>query len=173
MEEKSRKDEHNNVHRALKEWHRDDSEGSTLDHLCLFNQYRNQGYSIRQAANNVLLDGMEILEKTDLKYPKLLRWRFIDKQSVQGLSKEFSLSHTMVYRLQKEAIGRLAEILHNKELEMSEKWRKILEKGPEPRVLLEPLGSQSQILSPSLKPPHPKEPKAVVLLEPLDEQVSI
>ncbi|CAC5356365.1 SCC2 [Mytilus coruscus] len=60
--------------------------------------------------------------------------------------------------------------LHSKELEMSEKWRKIFEKGPEPRVVIEPLGSQSQILSPSLKPPPPKEPKAVVLLEMLDEK---
>ncbi|XP_063406097.1 nipped-B-like protein A isoform X2 [Mytilus trossulus] len=60
--------------------------------------------------------------------------------------------------------------LNSKELEMSEKWRKIFDKGPEPRVVLEPLGSQSQIISPSLKPPPPKEPKAVVLLEMLDEK---
>lgn len=56
---------------------------------------------------------------------------------------------------------------------MSEKWRKIFDKGPEPRVVIEPLGSQSQIISPSLKPPPPKEPKAVVLLEMLDEKVSV
>lgn len=71
------------------------------------------------------------------------------------------------------AQGSVAESVtrvHNKELEMSEKWRKIFEKGPEPRVLIEPLGSQSQIISPSLKPPPPKEPQAVVLLEPLDEK---
>jgi hypothetical protein len=60
------------------------------------------------------------------------------------------------------AQGSVAESVtrvHNKEMEMSEKWRKILEKGPEPRVVLEPLGSQSQILSPSTKPPQ--QPKAV------------
>lgn len=71
------------------------------------------------------------------------------------------------------AQGSVAESVtrvHNKEMEMSDKWRKILDKGPEPRVIIEPLGSQSQILSPSTKPPFPKEPKAVVLLEPLDEK---
>ena len=86
----------------------------------------------------------------------------------------------MIFAVVSPAQGSVAESVtrvHNKELEMSEKWRKILEKGPEPRVLIEPLGSQSQIISPSLKPPpphrDPKEPKAVVLLEPLDEKVSI
>lgn len=81
----------------------------------------------------------------------------------------------IIFLVVSPAQGSVAESVtrvHNKELEMSEKWRKIFEKGPEPRVLIEPLGSQSQIISPSLKPPPPKEPQAVVLLEPLDEKVS-
>lgn len=100
-----------NVRQALRIWHQESSEESPLDDLGLFHQFLRQGRSIRKATNNVLFQGLKVLEKDDPKQADLLRYRFIDEQPAYEVANSLNISESYVFALQRKAIMHLAKKL--------------------------------------------------------------
>ncbi len=97
------------LHTALRLWHRDDSGASPLDYLLLYRQRRSQVGSSRQATNEVLHEGLASLA---LRFPDsaaVLRSRFLDHQLAHAVANQLNVAESTVYALQKEALDRLAE----------------------------------------------------------------
>lgn len=98
------------VHDALKLWSREAEVGSPLAHLLLVRRELIAG-DIRRATNQTLLAG---LNRLALQYPDdaaLLRARFVDDQAVAEVARERHVSEPTIYKLQRQALGRLAAIL--------------------------------------------------------------
>ncbi len=99
------------LHTALKLWHRDDAGTSPIDYLLLFCQRRSQVGSSRQATNEVVHEGLTSLA---LRFPDsaaLLRLRFLDHQLAHAMANQLNVAESTVYALQKEALDRLAEVV--------------------------------------------------------------
>lgn len=97
------------LHTALRLWHRDDSDASPLDYLLLYRQRRSQVGSSRQATNEILHEGLASLA---LRFPDsaaMLRVRFLDHQLAHAVANQLNVAESTVYALQKEALDRLAE----------------------------------------------------------------
>ena len=102
------------VHDALKLWSKEAEAGSPLAHLILVRRELMAG-DMRRAVNQTLLAG---LNRLALQYPDdaaLLRARFVDGQAVAAVARERHVSEPMVFKLQRQAIGRLAAVLFEME----------------------------------------------------------
>lgn len=100
-----------NVHAALKLWHRDDSEHSPLERLMLYQTTRRMASSNRQATNEVVYDGIRHLAVRHPDAAHLLRLRFLDHQTAHAMANLLNVGESTLYALQREAIERLAEVL--------------------------------------------------------------
>ncbi len=97
------------IHAALKLWHKDESDASPLHYLYLYRVARRKASSNRQATNEVLNQG---LAKLATQYPDaaaVLRLRFLDRKLAHGVANQLNVAESTVYGLQRDAIDRLAE----------------------------------------------------------------
>ena len=100
-----------NVHAALKLWQKDDSEASPLQALFLYRAARRKTTSSRQATNDVLHEGLEVLATRYPMHARVLRLRFLDGKTAYVVANQLNVAESTVYALQKEALDRLAESL--------------------------------------------------------------
>jgi hypothetical protein len=110
------------VHDALRAWHAArDTEPTTLDDLLLVRQRRaampdaTSPVSQRLAANQLLLEALAKLEEQDETAAQLLRWRFLDDQTLMMVSHRLNVSEYTVSRMQRLAIATLTAIIDEKE----------------------------------------------------------
>lgn len=103
------------VLQALRILHKESSQESPLHDLALFHQFRQQGRSIRKATNQVIFQGLKLVEKDNPKQAQLLRNRFIDQQTAYDVANSLNICQSYVFTLQKKAIMNLAEKLKTME----------------------------------------------------------
>lgn len=104
------------VHQALALWHKDAASGSPLGHLTLVQAAQAAGHAnIRRATNQVLLEGLTRLATDHEADAVLLRKRFLDERASYAVANELNVAEPTLYKMQRRAIGRLAETLHGME----------------------------------------------------------
>lgn len=113
---------HEAVHSALRAWHAaGDAEPAMLDELLLVRQRRAAMHdaaspvSQRLATNQLLLEALARLEQEDETAAQLLRWRFLDDQTLMRVSHRLNVSEYTVSRMQRSAIATLAAIINEEE----------------------------------------------------------
>ncbi len=118
------------IRTALKAWHQPDTDPALLDDLQLFQQARLAGDgSSRQAANNILLDALEVLEIKDETGASLLRKRFLDGLAGHIVANQLNIGESTAYRKQQEAIKQLAQIIRDREMQARSSFQAGLEKA--------------------------------------------
>jgi len=122
------------IHEALRAWHVVGDKGnSLLNFLMLVKQQRKRDAddhslaALRRATNQVILDGLETLAERDPEGEKILRERFLNKDTIGAVAFRRNLSQDQINRQQREAISNLSEILRNRELKLREKRAWMLE----------------------------------------------
>lgn len=109
------------VHAALRAWgNLAGTDDDLLGHLQIIRQEQAKANgdnptSRRLAANQVLLNGIQLLQKQDPTGAKILSLRFMDDETVLMVANKLNLSEDQVKRRQRDAIGRLAQILWEQE----------------------------------------------------------
>ncbi|MGC8781050.1 MAG: NB-ARC domain-containing protein [Anaerolineae bacterium] len=98
------------VHEALKLWSKEPAAGSPLAHLALVRREMIAG-NVRRATNQALLAGLHRLALTHPDDALLLRTRFVEGRAVAAVAHERHVAEATVYKLQREALGRLAAAL--------------------------------------------------------------
>lgn len=102
-----------NVHDALTLWHKDSSFGSPLDYLSAVQQAMTDPHTtLRLATNRVLLAALTTLETDREADAALLRRRFLDDKPAFAVANELNMAEPTLFRRQRQAIRRLAEILY-------------------------------------------------------------
>ncbi len=129
-----------NVHKALKAWRGiSGSPDSLLESLRLVQARRSTlvGNTVpsykRLAANRILLEGIEALEEHDQTGAQVLRLRFPENNKIMTVAHKLNVSEHTVSRLQKAAIGCLAEIIYDQETALREQQAQELEAHLPPR----------------------------------------
>ncbi len=135
------------VHQALRMWYRDSSVGSPIGYLSLVHDLRRKGLSIRKATNQVLFDGLEALQLEEPNGAELLRKHFIDGQNVREIANQSNVGETMVFKMQKRAIGHLAEVLDQLEREAIARRKEALDKQLEPPTYHNLIGVEQHLKS--------------------------
>lgn len=115
------KDVQTAVHAALRAW--GDLSGTTtdlLDKLLLTQQARDSNGSDtaatrRLVANQVLLNGIQLLQEQDPFGAQILNHRFLDGETVLMVAHKLNLSQDQLKRRQREAIRNLAQIIWEQE----------------------------------------------------------
>jgi hypothetical protein len=108
---------------ALHNWKKSSEElGSQLEKLSLIRSRRktllpDKPYASRLAVNSILLEGIEALEKEDEQAARILRLRFLDRETVQAVTNTLGhLNKDQTNRSQRNAIEQLAHILVKQEM---------------------------------------------------------
>lgn len=111
------------VHEALRGWHRQGAPPETaLDDLLLARARRQalvdagSPLALRLATNQLLLEMLDLLEKQDETAAQVLRWRFLDDNTLLRVAHRLNVSEHSVSRLQRAALGQLAAIIEEQEL---------------------------------------------------------
>ena len=105
---------------ALAQWSKGGS-ASPLGHLRLVQKCSQEtGAGEVRAANQVLMSGIDALERESAEQANLLRWRYLDGLTMQHVANRLNRSEPACYRVQRQAIERLAEILCGRECELRE-----------------------------------------------------
>jgi hypothetical protein len=117
------------IHTVLKTWHDVSADASALDYLQLFRQARLGGIAnARRAANQILLDALEILALEHEDSANLLRQHFLDDILMQVIANRLNIGQSTAYRKQQEALHQLALIIQAKEAQVREVGQVSLEK---------------------------------------------
>lgn len=105
------------VHAALKLYHRDASYGSPVAHLRVVQRALAGGRAnLRSATNDVLMNALTGLEREMPDHAQVLRLRFLDQLPVHTVANKLNVGNATVYRRQGEALKRLAEIIEQMEM---------------------------------------------------------
>lgn len=103
------------IRQSLKLWH-DPNDFSPLDHLLLFKKVRRTyTNSNRRITNDLLLNALETLGHVHPDAATLLRLRFLNVEPAFTAAHKLGIAQSTVYRQQREAIAKLAEIILQEE----------------------------------------------------------
>src|SRR5262245_16189606 len=112
------------VHAALRAWYATLGTDKDLLEGLLLVRERRQGLgtsttptALRLATNQVLLEGIEELQKGDQKGADILKMRFADDNSLTMVAYKTNMSEDSISRWQRAAISRLAHILYEWEMD--------------------------------------------------------
>jgi len=104
------------VHDALNLWHQSDTQDTPLKHLLIYRRVQRQvAPGIRHATNQLLLDALALLANEDPIAQQILELRFLRAESGQRIANILHLAEGTIWRKQREAIGRLTEIIQTQE----------------------------------------------------------
>ena len=105
------------VHQALTLWHKDVDSGSPLERLALVRRIQSAGQvNLRRATNQALLEALDRLEVDHARDAAVLRKRFLDDRPVYAVANELNVAEPTLFKMQRQAILRLAETLYSLEL---------------------------------------------------------
>lgn len=120
------------VHDALRSWDKDTGQESPLHHLYLFQRAQREGDSQRQATNRILMRALDHLQGLHPLSATLLRLRYLEEHGVRAVANRFNMAESTVYLRQREALERLAEVIHQLEEELLAERRGALSSRLEP-----------------------------------------
>jgi hypothetical protein len=107
------------VHRAFELWHEGDASGSPFQELQLYQRARQQrGQSVRQATNQLLLDGLECLVGSRADQAKILRLRFVEERSSQQVANAVNIAPANLFKKQRAGIEGIADELRRQEWQL-------------------------------------------------------
>lgn len=133
------------LHAALRLWHKDESDASPLQHLFLYRVARRKASTNRQATNEVLNEALTSLATQYPEAATVLRLRFLDHKLVHGVANQLNVADSTVYKLQRDAIDSLAEIVLAQEKEAQARQQAKLAARLEPPAYVELVGVESHI----------------------------
>lgn len=116
------------VEEALNDYHELRCNESPLSHLLSFKiaRQRSSHRSLRNLTNQLLTEGLDVLERTSPKDVEFIQRRFFDKESMTALQSRFHVSEGHIYTLRKRAIERLTDVLSSQEMasrsEQQKRW---------------------------------------------------
>lgn len=116
---------------ALKQWHDHGNAKSSLADLLLFRKMQREkpGHP-RQITNQLLQKALEMLETTDSQQARLLRIRFLDRQTITYLANQLNVAESTTYVLQRKAVDGLTSAIRMLEeaarAEQQELWEQRL-----------------------------------------------
>jgi DNA-directed RNA polymerase specialized sigma24 family protein len=117
-----------NIHDALKAWHKPNDDTSPFGGLQIFQQIQlNDACNTRQVTNKILFNLLETLENADQERAQLLSRRFLDGEKMRLIANSLNVSEATAYRKQNEAIEQLARMLQTEEIQTRNTQRTILE----------------------------------------------
>jgi hypothetical protein len=105
------------IQAALRAWRRLDGPASSLLANLLVVQENRQlqvddsPIALRLAANQVLLSGLEALQKQDAEGAQILRWRFQDNDTLLMVAHKLNASYDQAKRLQSKAVHQLTSVI--------------------------------------------------------------
>ncbi len=100
----------NLIRHALAVWTVGANEANPFGTLSVIRE-RMKGGNLHTAISQLLEDALLLLEDHSPKYAQLLRLRFHDKQPVRVVAVRLSLAESSIYRIQRDALQALAEIV--------------------------------------------------------------
>lgn len=146
------------VHKALKEWHSDSYPASPLTSLYQFRRrQRETGRSPRQIINQMLTAAMTALRHSRPLDVELLQLRFVERQSINELSRHFHAAESTLYTMQRQAVERLTATLGELETQACAELKERLLNRLEAPTYGTLVGVQPQLeqLLGHLQTPHP------------------
>jgi len=117
-----------NLHTALKLWHKPGTNASPLNNLYLFQQTQRETGNAREATNQVILNTLQALEAEQGQCARLLRLRFLDQMKVYTIARQLNIAEGTVYKRQQQAIHHLATLLHKLEGQARNECQAVLER---------------------------------------------
>lgn len=104
---------HEAIEQGLRDWHSADGQHHALVGLRVVQQRSQQDHgNLRQAGNEVLLEGLTRLQGVDARGEAILRLHYLDGLTVYQIGAHLSLGESAVNKLQRQAKARLADILY-------------------------------------------------------------
>ena len=103
------------LHAALRQWHRSNPTAGLLDKLYLFQRALAKTGNARQATNTILLETLKAMEGEHSQAAQLLRLRFLDQMTMTAVANRLNIAEGTAYKLQKQAISALASLLYQLE----------------------------------------------------------
>jgi hypothetical protein len=121
------------VHQALRVYHAQHVEG-VLDDLLLAHdmQARLEVATPRLITNQILLDGLDCLERSDKQASDLLQRRFLNQETAREVAHKRNVSEDVIYQRQRVAIEQLAQMIWGQELTLRQKRVRKIETRLEP-----------------------------------------
>jgi hypothetical protein len=116
------------LHTALRQWHRNSSRSSPLSKLYLVQRAQVETGNVRQATNKIVLDTLKLIEENQAQYAQLLRWRFLDQMTMIAVANRLNIAEGTAYKQQKLAISCLAAHLYDLELRVRQEQQAGLER---------------------------------------------
>ena len=121
------------VHQALRAWH----SGPTTDlfgDLLLAQQIRDQQASAspRLVSNQILLDGLERLKKSDEGQADLLQRRFLNRETALEVAHSQNVGEDVIFQRQRVAMAHLAGLIWGQELALRQQQARRIEARLEP-----------------------------------------
>ena len=135
------------VHEALQLWRQESEPAGPLAHLALVRQRQMLlGGNLHRATNQVLTDAIDALAAEHPADAALLRARFLEGKKAFLAANERSISATMLYRLQRGAVERLAAVLWLMEERASARQRLVLQQRLPPATYTELFGLDTHLV---------------------------
>lgn len=113
---------YHNIREALRQWRKASDTESPLADITVIQRAQDEGYTIKQATNKVLLEELKRLEEKNAEGAQVLRWRFLDGEAVHTVAYRLNIAVATVYIIQRVAIEHLAQSLLKREEEIEEEW---------------------------------------------------
>ena len=111
------------VYAALKAWHQTNGNSHDLLDMLLLTHIRREllastsPTSLRLAANEVLLNGIDELKRQEPEFANVLLNRFADQEQLRQIAQRMHVSESTVSRLQVRSIDSLVTVLYEQEIE--------------------------------------------------------
>jgi hypothetical protein len=112
------------VHQALRLWHKGSSSGSLLAQLQCYRQMgRGADQNVRQATNQLLLAALDALNHEQSELANVVRLRFVDDHPVHIVANKLNLAEGTVLKKQQEGLTWLADHLRWREWSLQSERR--------------------------------------------------
>lgn len=131
------------VHEALKRWQ--DPAPNPLNHLLLFRNALARALDPLDARRHVLGAALDALAAEDANAARLLRLRFERQMTAEDVARQLHLAPSTVFRQQREATQRLAEIIGRQEQQARQARRAAIEQRLHDRTYSTLIGVDDQI----------------------------
>lgn len=95
------------VHKALRLWHKDNTFGCPLEQHPQYQLLRREGHGIRQATNRLLIQALEQLKYDSPEQSLLLTQRYLDGLPMRQVAHRLNRSESALFVQQREAIQQL------------------------------------------------------------------
>ena len=111
---------------TLEAWHAPIPE-IPLAHLLVVRRGLHQDVPLHQSANQLLLNLLNQLDRQDAELASLLRLRYLDRMETIQICNRLNIGEATFYRKRRDALERLAEMLHHEEMQARAEQRAVIE----------------------------------------------